>query len=192
MDMSLPLIIKTHEAQDIYKLLYPTKKCIYVYRDGRDLLLSYYFYTKMFSSPTDVIIEPIGKRHDLASRTTKPIEFDRSELSDFLQAHSFEWASHVTSWLKDKEIYGVRYEALHNGFTEMLNDIANYLAIQPVVSFDSVQQEYVNEFRKYFLNNNQQFFRKGIIGDWHNYYTKHHIAIITEIAGDILKGVGYQ
>lgn len=191
-DSSRPLIIKTHEAHDIYKEIYPARKSIYVYRDGRDVLLSYYFFKKMFASPGDIVLERVGRRHDLASRTAKPVEFDAKEFSVFLRSHSSEWISHVVGWLEDRNIFAVRYEGLHDDFSAILAEIVQYLDIDPVVSIESVYQTYVEEFRKYFANSNRNFFRKGVTGDWRNYFTDEHVTIFFEMTGDLLGSIGYK
>ncbi len=191
-DMSRPLIIKSHESYDIYKQLYPPKKCIYVYRDGRDVLLSYFFFTKAFSNRDEMIIERIGKQKVLNTRTSKTVSFEPKEFTEFIRTHAAQWVSHVESWLKGKDVFLVKYEDLHRDFAEIITAVINYLGIKPVTSVSNVEKEYVSNFRQYFTNTNQNFFRRGIIGDWRNYFMKEHNRLFSEFAGDLLIKLAYK
>ncbi|MFX0201327.1 MAG: sulfotransferase domain-containing protein, partial [Candidatus Hodarchaeota archaeon] len=191
-DMSRPLIIKSHETQDIYERLYPKAKCIYIYRDGRDALLSFYFFKKAFSVKEQTILERIGKMQDLASRTSRRVDFDADEFAVFLEKHTPKWANHVKEWLKVDSILAVSYEDLSRCFEGMLREITAYLGIVPSVSISDVKKEYVDGYRSSFSGDSRHFFRKGIVGDWKNYFTEAHVRIFLESGGDLNVKLGYE
>ena len=192
LDMSRPLIIKSHDTYDVYEHLYPKKKCIYIYRDGRDVLLSFYFFRKAFSVNEETIFERIGNEKVLTARTSKAVKFEAEEFAEFLRKHASEWANHVEAWLNADDVFILSYEDLHHDFSGKLMEIIAYLGIEPVVSVVHVKKEYADDFRQLFSGDSRQFFRKGIIGDWQNYFTEEHSRIFSELAGDLLIKLGYE
>ncbi len=191
LDMSRPLIVKSHGTCDEYKRLYPKKKCIYIFRDGRDALLSYYFYQKAFSRNEDIAFRRLGIENILTVETSKKVEFDPEEFVEFLRIHIPEWVNHVREWLETENIFKLRYEDLHQDFAGKLTQVANHLGIQPVVSATEVQRKYIEGFKQFLSGDNRQFFRKGIIGDWKNYFTGQHDQLFKELAGDFLIDLNY-
>jgi hypothetical protein len=192
LDMSRSLVIKSHEAWNVYERLYPKRKCIYIYRDGRDVLLSFYFYKKAFSLKEELIFERVGTGKILVPRTSKAVEFEANEFAEFLRKYVPEWANHVASWLKADDVFTLRYEDLHHNFAGKLTEIIAYLDIKPAVSVPKVKKEYVDNFSQFLTGDNRRFFRKGIIGDWQNYFTGEHDRIFSGLAGDLLVRLGYS
>lgn len=190
-DASRLLIIKTHDTHDVYRRFYPPQKCLYIYRDGRDVLLSYYLYTKMCSDPTKIKYGRVGTRQDPTALTTADVNYDATEFTAFIKAHALEWANHLTGWLEDSSIFSLKYEDLHSRFSNTLTDIVEYIGIENTVTVSEVEKEYVGKFRGHLLNDNRSFFRRGIIGDWQNYYTKEQENIFLNLAGTTLRKLGY-
>lgn len=191
-DMSRPLAIKSHDTYDVYESLYPKKKCIYLHRDGRDALLSYYFYTKAFGLETEVIFERIGRGRVLTARTPRPVRFEAEEFANFLLSHTPEWACHVGAWLEADGVFTLSYEELHVDFADRLAGICAYLQTEPVVTVAEVEKEYGREFKQFLTGDPRHFFRKGIIGDWQNYFSPEHARLFAEAAGDLLVTLGYD
>ncbi len=191
-DKFRPLIIKTHESYDTYKKLYPPRKCLYIYRDGRDVLLSFYFYHKMFADKHSIVYEQIGTKQEVTTRTVKPVNFNSEEFSDFLRNHTYEWANHVSLWHEGEDVFPLSYENLYHNYDKVLSEIIAYLGIEPIKGIAEVAEEYVNKFRQHFNSSNQSFFRKGIIGDWKNYFTEEHRRLFLEAGGEVLIKLGYD
>lgn len=186
LDGSRPLIIKTHDDYETFSRLYPSKPCIYIYRDGRDVLVSLYFFMKAFADPKDMVLIEVGSNHDVAARSKKNVVFDQKEFTEFILTYSPLWTAHVRSWLNAKDVYIIRYEDLHVKYSVILNDVIDYLKIRPVVSVQDVEKIYVTEYRDLFKNNRQDFFRRGIVGDWKHYFSKEDDNLFLSIAGDIM------
>jgi hypothetical protein len=128
----------------------------------------------------------------LTARTAKAVHFEADEFAEFLQKNAAEWATHVQAWLKADDILALRYEDLHHNFSEKLMQITHYLGIAPVVDIAKVKKEYVDEFRRFLSGDNRQFFRKGAIGDWKNYFKQEHYRIFSQLAGDFSAKLGYE
>lgn len=192
LDMSRPLVIKSHEVREVYQRLYPKRKCLYLYRDPRDTLLSYYFYMKAFGADDDVVFERIGSEAVLTAKTEQSVSFDREEFTEFLKKHAPEWAMHVEAWRAPDDVFTLSYEQLHHHFLDKLAAIATHLDIRPVVSPADVEKEYVHRFRQFLTGDTRHFFRKGIVGDWRNCFSDEHTNIVAEAAGDLLVRLGYE
>jgi len=192
LDMSRPLIIKSHEEYEVHQRLYPRRKRLYLYRDPRDTLLSYYFYVKAFRTKDDVVFERIGSEGVLTAKTEQTISFNHEEFMEFLLKHASEWAAHVEAWLAADDVLTLRYEELHRDFLDKLATIAAYLDIEPVVGLAEVEKEYVHRFRRFLAGDARQFFRKGIVGDWRNWFSDEHASVAAEAAGDLLVRLGYD
>lgn len=192
LDMSRPLVIKSHEGREVHQRLYPWRKCLYLYRDPRDTLLSYHFYMKAFSTEEDVVFDRIGGEGVLTAKTEQSISFDDEEFMEFVLKHASEWAAHVEAWLAVDDVFTLSYEELHHDFLDKLAAIAAYLNIEPVVGLAEVEKEYVHGFRRFLTGDARQFFRKGVVGDWRNWFSAEHANVVAEAAGDLLVTLGYE
>ncbi|MFN8323585.1 MAG: sulfotransferase domain-containing protein [Chitinophagales bacterium] len=148
-------IIKTH---DTFFEDFP--RVIYIYRDYRDVILSYFHYQtslKLFNGSFS--------------------EFIRS---DQLHTPFGSWKSHVNkalsaSVLKPDTFLLLSYESLKNDFENSLRRIADFCSIQLNVPFDLIQKKTNFESLKFLEEthggwfsrlSNEHFFRKGEIGNW--------------------------
>lgn len=193
LDESRPLIVKTHSDHQQYKRYFPRSKALYVYRDGRDVLLSFYFYCKAFADAAAFQYKTIeGPRKEVAPVADKPIPFLAGEFSEFLHLQAPRWKSHVQGWLSDNLVLPIRYEALHENYAAQLERIVDYLGIASCACVAEVEQDYVTNFRANFLGDNSSFFRKGVIGDWRNHYNSEHLDIYQAAIGETAQLLGYE
>lgn len=172
--------IKTHHpCYDLYP------KTVYIYRDGRDALVSYYHYAtgkKVFAGTfADFILSP------------------------FVEQFS-SWKEHVTSALDfasehPDRILMLRYEemlrqplpcaARVTAFLEMECDERAIAQAVEKSSFDQlkrVEQTFGGEN----LIKPLTFFRSGKSGQWHEYFTSEVYERYMQENGAILRRVGYQ
>jgi len=149
-----PRFIKTHHA---YYESYP--KTIYIHRDYRDVLISFYHFQKS-----------LGK-------------FD-GEFKTFIETMNSpfgSWNNHVSTALKFKEKYPDRililsYEAVMVNPKKYIEEIATFSSISPVksineivanCSFDSLKK-IERDYGRTFETPNLTFFRKGESKQWKN------------------------
>lgn len=171
-------VIKTH---DRYRpMIY--RKAINIIRDGRDVMVSYYYYFKRFNNFEGTFL-------DFLNTSPSP---------------SKEWAEHVDSWLSAKEcdILYLRYENLReNTFREVqtilefLNETRSPSEIQDTIKKSSFYLLSRNEIEKKpppKPDKNSSFFRKGNIGDWKNIFGPEHISIFKREANWMLLKLGYE
>ena len=173
MSLASPKVIKTHLPGNILNdaLRKGNPKVIIVLRNPKDVLVSEYHFYRMscdfgkFRGSWDEFFEM----------------FKNKELF-----FGF-WFDHVLSWLGKKDLknhYFVKYEDLKKKPLETVSGIAEFLK----VSFNQKQLEDLvlyTSFDKFKTNkmvNREQvvwfdheaskFMRKGVVGDWRNYYSQ--------------------
>ena len=108
-------LIKTHASVEIFQKYLPPAPVVYVLRDPRDTLVSFYHY---LNNPALYANNPRME----SQRCENFSEFLHRPLSDFLQYNFSEsgllgnvmerWASHVSAWLRLPGVTVVTYESL--------------------------------------------------------------------------------
>jgi len=167
-------LIKSHIPHDpIFK------RVIYIVRDGRDVKVSHYHYHC-------------------------PHKFQDTFL-EFLQRDVWPgfWHEHVESWLdhaNDNSILLVRYEDMLTEPEEQLARMAEFAALptdkQRIAravkhsnfkSLQKVEQKRGVDHR----GTDFKFFRKGVQGDWRQYFGPEHKAVFKPQANSALLRLGY-
>lgn len=175
-----PLVFKSHsnsnidsffgrnfEASNGYiKELFSSAKLIYVYRDGRDVMTSSYFYQKKFSEK-------------VANQSFS--DFIRAKNNNDAYSYSGShtrvgyWAYHVSSWLNNNDVLPLTFEELKSDFSKSITKISEFINIKPNNKLLDVSMEKSDQN---VLRANSQVkrssvsFRKGASGDWVNCFNK--------------------
>ncbi len=164
----LDKVLKTHKVS----MLHSKAPIVYVVRDGRDVMVSLYSNKKYFRK------EPVD-------------EFDH-----FLNKYSREWSAHISVCLAKKELIIARYEELLLCPERVLKNIFNRLkvTVEDTVTAEAINLFSFEKLSKRIKGNEDvhSFFRKGIAGDWKNYFNNQHKALFKSIAGELLITLGYE
>ena len=103
----------------------------------------------------------------------------------------------MQKWLGRSDVIYVRYEDLRQNTAQELQRIVHELTGQTLSSEHA--KTIVDEFsferqsgRKPGEESKNSFLRKGIVGDWPNYFSKEACEIFNYYAGDILIQLGYE
>lgn len=160
-------IIKSHCDRDLFNERYKKARVIYLFRDPRDTLVSWFNYMNLAAS----YCNNNSKVSDHSCRSC--CKFLRRQISPFLK-YSYSlygnfsnaaerWVSHVRGWfMTDDSVLVIRYEELHRDYMSVLVKVADFIGLRlksrtgPVGLHDAPSV----------------FPRKGIIGDWRNYFTQ--------------------
>ena len=173
--------------------------CI-VWRDGRDVLTSLYFYSLFLNE----------KGNDrLVNITRTAVNFDdydnvKKNMKSFVE-YSFtqcksphmNWIQFVDKWASRNEFCHIRYEDLKlNPMAELKKMVLSLsgkelsddkaAAIIDKWSFERVSG------RRSGNSDPKSFLRKGIVGDWKNYFDAEACEIFDYYAGDGLLTLGYE
>jgi hypothetical protein len=176
-----PRVIKSHEP---YTPDYP--RVIYIYRDGRDCMVSWY----------DMETKVVGYKGTFD-------EFVISCLSSSYGKYG-SWQDHVCSWIltpRDTSILKVQYEALCKNPHQIVQDIVKFLGLS--VENERIQEairDSRREVHQLFLQNNRPDiwstgFRGGVRGGpgrWREVFSDRLLELYWHYAGDVMEELGYQ
>lgn len=135
-------------------------------------------------------------------------------ISELLRASIIGWptydfygvvssAKFAQEWKSTGLALSVRYEDLLKDSSRMLEQMCGWLGLQvPLKLLRLIASR--NRFErasagkriwKTRTNGHEDqasFFRKGIVGDWRNYFTEEHVSLVKELVGDELVSLGYE
>ncbi len=172
-------IMKTH------RLKLPderSEKVIYLVRDARDVMVSFYFYMKNISEDNkDTFIKSLFKKFFRKE--------DISDFSGFLKKRLPDWKKHVKLWLKKDPDIILKYEELSQHPEKTLKKVFRKLEVEipetlireaiDIFSFNRMAKRNAGE------ENQKSFFRKGIVGDWVNHFSQEDISYYVMELNDI-------
>jgi hypothetical protein len=160
------------------------KKAVYLCRDGRDAMVSYW--------------------HFCNQRDGTDISF-----SDFIRLsampdHSYgSWQSHVYGWINapiDKLI--VRYEDMHSDTKRELGRVLDFIEVERTdeeievavfrASFRAMKRLEKNKGLNLDQLENVDFVRKGKIGSWKNVFSDYDIESFNRYHGEGVPELGYE
>jgi estrone sulfotransferase len=178
-ELADPRIFLCHAARDEH---FP--KVVYVIRDPRDTMVSYWHYRKFLAS-----------------------DFNLS-LSDFLSGNDHwpcEWDQHVASWLLEKshpQLLLVRYEEMHKDAAAVLKRVLDFAGINQTqekieAAVEASRFENMRAAEERFGivgkagDENERFVRKGRVGSWQEEMGYTELKILEEKYGSVMRQVGY-
>jgi len=191
------LITKQHELPG--KLSPQAACCVYMIRDVRDVLTSYYFW-----------------HHPLQSTS-----FDVNSFNNFVREHLMgkmgklnygSWQYHIKAWYDNyaglsakMPVIFVKYEdMLYNAYEQIKKTITKLGFSAPPSQIKVATYRQSFEQKKVYYNNlpegtklpggtdaNLLFLRKGTAGDWRNWFDNETKSIVKQYAGHTLIKLGY-
>jgi hypothetical protein len=159
-------------------------RVVYVTRDPRDVMVSYWHYRKFLSA-----------------------DFNLS-LAEFLRSDDHwpcEWDAHVASWLLPRthpNLLMVRYEDLHRDAGGVLRNVLNFAGVKPDEARIHAAVE-ASRFEKMRAaeethgvhgkagDPGERFVRKGRVGAWQEEMGEAELRIIEEKYGGVMRQLGY-
>jgi hypothetical protein len=174
-DYPEPCVIKSHELPGSGLIDFPATY-IHLYRDGRDVAVSKYFFEK-----------------DFLVRNEITPAFDKT-FPQFLEETARSWAEYVRAW-SSEPVIAISYEALlHNPLQEITRLLGQLTAgpgsaeIAAAVEANTPQKlaASLSGFR------HNTFVRKAIAGDWKNHFSAADLRAFDALAGPELAMLGYR
>ena len=170
---------------------------IYLVRDGRDVMVSYYYYQNSF-----LATRSIGKRERIKkflknlSSTVSSSNSTTESLSIFLHEHTVDWVYHVQSWLAQNPRIVIKYEDLKlnpqitlEAIFQKLNAEVSSETIQRAIDTFSFERLSARQSGK---EDNKSFYRKGIVGDWKHQFSPEDMSFFRKSASSVLKALEYE
>lgn len=173
---------------------------VLVWRDGRDVLVSQYFHS-LFKNDR-------GNAR-LVDQCRADLNFDdyedvRGNLPAFME-YVFErrrhprmsWADFVDRWVDCQWCVHVRYEDLRKRTADELRRVVKALSGRELSAARAAEIVENHSFeklsgRKVGEENMHSFMRKGIVGDWKNYFSEKAKVVFDGYAGEGLIKLGYE
>lgn len=176
------------------------KNTVVVWRDGRDVMVSWYHHCLFFND--------IGNA-PLVRRTRQDVPFKDYEnatenLPAFIeyaftkQPHpGFSWSEFVRRWCEREDAVHVRYEDLHHDATGTLRRVVYELTGRRL---SNERAETITDDLSFARQSGRHsgdesrgsFMRKGIVGDWRSHFSKEARETFDHCAGDELLLLGYE
>lgn len=201
--VAMPCVIHSH-----WRPVPPPSRSIYIVRDGRDVMVSRYFYEvrKLESARNPRSRRLRKERFTYLYGESADLTDARLNLAKFIDAEmrrpiltGVNWSTHVQHWLdaQSDRIAVVRYEDLVADAVDTLGPVFEQLTGEQsdreylratAQRFDFLHQakRSQSEFRR------AAYMRKGTVGDWRNYFTPEASEIFRAFAGAMLDRLGYD
>lgn len=183
------------------------RRVFYLYRDGRDVLVSLYFYRMRQVR----LAQEQGRtdRYDPVYRRLLGRDFDPDDVARHLPRffeHELRhptgtrapWSTHVGEWAFGRpHVVTLSYEAL---LADAVGTLSRALPKHTGAEVDLERlQASVDKFsfrkqtgRKAGEENRGDFRRKGIAGDWRNHFTREMAELFDRHQGEMLVRLGYE
>ena len=168
-------VIKSHERPDSPLIEFPAKY-VHVVRDGRDVVVSKWFFESEFC-----VKNGIYKEFDVP-------------FGQYVERTAREWRNYVAAW-EGRTPHLCRYEDLLQDTAGELDALLSQLGLDvgPEAIERAVQANTREELRRAYAATfaHNTFVRKGVAGDWRNYFSRHDAETFHDIAGETLARLGY-
>ncbi len=188
-----------HVARQIREF-FPRAAIVYLLRDGRDVATSGVFH--WFNKQPDGA--PVGdfkekrKRFFLGIDAARPLArfFTDDEIEEWAQT----WAEPLRTMpaMREKHrVMCIRYEDMIEDMSSVLSSLFRFCHANPSQTLiaeciEASSFKTMSQGRQRGENSPGSHIRKGVVGDWKNYFTRRDGRVFHELAGDQLLSFGYE
>ena len=162
------------------ELLEQTDK-VYVVRDGRDALVSYFLFRQKFDNGTS----------DFAEYLRQPLHPEGQPVARY-------WSEHVDEWLKVPGIRIVRFEALRGDYAKTVTELGKDLRLTrtraPTERIEPDRARWVRAIKRAFgaQRSTAVLPGKGDVGRWGDFFSESDKELFKREAGSTLLRLGYE
>jgi hypothetical protein len=179
---------------------FKTKRKIIVWRDGRDVMVSWYYHCLFYNEHGNDRLVNISRDKLLFSNYNNIYK----NLPKFIEyaftiqpKPGFSWTEFVDNWHNRDNIVYLKYELLNQNTINEMSRVCFELTgkkmslelLNPIVekySFEKLSKRKKGEEMK------NSFLRKGIVGDWKNSFSREACEIFSYYANDALLKLNYE
>lgn len=176
------------------------RNVVVVWRDGRDVMVSFYYFC-LFALPKGNAELVAEVRRDLPFQDYDDVERNLPAFIEYAFTRhrhpAFSWSQFVRRWLDAPGVVQTRYESLREDPEAELRRVVAALARRELSPARA--KEIVRAFsferqsgRKAGVEDRHSFFRKGLVGDWKNHFGKEARTVFDHYAGAELIALGYE
>ncbi len=169
-------LIKSHCSAEIWQRFLPGFPAVYVLRDPRDTLVSFFHYLNREEFHTNNPgLEELrcASFSEFLRRPLHPFLVNGFSLNENSTNVVMRWARHARGWLDAPGVLVIHYEEILRSFRWPLIRVARHVKALPKLGM-----------RPYRLGEGGAILpRKGIAGDWVNHFTPDDMAFVSEELG---------
>jgi hypothetical protein len=171
-----PCVIKSHE-HPTSRLVQFSAKHIHLVRDGRDVVVSKYFFERDFCVANGIY------------------EKFEEDFDAYVSRVSAEWNEFVLSWL-NVDVLCLKYEDFLRSPGATLECALSGIGIE--ANRESINAAVSNNTKDKLqasltpLFPNSAFVRKGVSGDWRNHFQRRHLDAFRGLAREAMERLGYD
>lgn len=176
-------------------------KTIVINRDGRDIMVSYYYHS-LVKKPqiiSDKAVDHVA--NELGITDVADINKNLPVFIDYCFSGKayprFTWSEFVHKWHGNESVIHTSYEALSRDANTELGQIVNSLRVDDIPT--QKIKDTIDKFsfekqanRKKGHEDSNSFLRKGIVGDWQNAFSQEARELFDSYAGNELILLGYE
>ena len=172
------LVARTHVSyHPLYELALrdSNTKAIFLYRDPRDMLVSYYEWVKKLGhggASIPGLIDDVG---------------DFLDSPDPIMEMLYFWGEHVRRyipWMFVPDVMPLKFEELVANKEGVCQEIIDFWGTSPYGNAEAMASR--------IKPSTSDTFRKGVVGDWRNYFQPHHIEEFNNNFYKTMKVLGYE
>ena len=176
------------------------KRTIVLVRDGRDVFTSAYFHFLIENElkPSGLVSywKDLSGIEDVHNVIENMPQFIKTFTEKFkIGGQKVSWSDHVMSYDYSKDhIHLCRYEDLKNNTVDTLKRILEWSESAAKNSIESAIEQYSFSRlsgREAGTENRSSFLRKGVSGDWKNYFSQDAQDVFNEFHGNAMTYLGY-
>ena len=189
-DKITPYLNSAEQVLDRIGQYFPNSKTIQLVRDGRDVVTSGTFdWILKDSHGTDRFSFFVEKRPGIRMKRF----FDDKMLDRWVTL----WRQPIEAYERFEQGLVIRYESMKDNQAAVLRQVFDYLGCEssePVIA-ECIERATFEKMSGRQVGDDAQPLakaRKGIAGDWKNYFTRRDGQLFDELAGDLLIKLGYE
>lgn len=185
------------------------RRVFYLYRDGRDVMTSFYFHhirmARHVRGPASGHIRRtyeklLGQGYDSRDVVRHMPRFIEHEFAHPGRGTPLNWRDHIEDWHRPEatgQVTYLSYEDLRRdcagtlgrAIEEITGEVIDPWRIETTVEKMSMKRQ---TGRDPGQSDMTQHARKGIVGDWRSYFSREASEVFNELAGDTLVRLGYE
>jgi hypothetical protein len=171
-----------------------------VWRDGRDIIVSQYFHS-LFENERGNSRLVKQTRADLCFSDYLAVERNLPSFIEYIyevkRYPKFTWVDFVKKWSENHSSVFVKYEDIHKDPAKELINLTYQLAnfsLDPEIAEQIVSRHSFENLsgRRAGDEDTRSFMRKGIVGDWKNYFSPESRVKFNSYASEALSILGYE
>jgi len=175
------------------------RNVVAVFRDGRDVMVSYYFYHFFYLPQNHLYVSHVAPRLDV--KDPNDVERYLPRFIEFMlatprQPH-FAWHEFAARWWRRPGVICVRYEETRSNAAAIIKKIVRGLTgrlvgdeeVRAIASRYSFERQ---TGRRPGQELRRAFARRGIVGEWKKYFNAEAREIFSYYAGRELIRLGYE